>query len=115
MNREQRRRYAKELKKMGANQGEIKRYDDMLKTASNFAEGDKVTINYDKITSETGYELRTENYRTFVENNKDTIFTIEYDKKFKGSGNQILVTFAEDETKPKWLWYVDDLIKVDIK
>ena len=100
---------------MGANQSEIKRYDSMLKTASTFSEGDKVTINYEKIVNEAGYDLRTGKYRDFVENNKDTVFTVEYDKKFKDSKNQIIVTFAEDETNPKWLWYVDDLIKVDIE
>ena len=114
MNRAERRKYAKAMKKMGANTEEISRMNNMLKTENQFAEGTKVKLNYEKITSQTDYGMRVENFRNFVEENKDTVFTVEYenDKAIKGR-DQFIVTFKEDPTTPKWLWYVDDLIAVE--
>jgi len=113
MNREQRRQYTKGLKKMGANKNEIMRYNEILKLSTDLKEGDKVRLNYEKIINQQGYDKRTEKYRSFIESNKDKIFTVEYDEKMKSSPNCIFVSLFEDNTQPKWLWYIDDLIKVE--
>ena len=42
--------------------------------------------------------------------NKDTVFTVEYDEKYKNKPS--LVCLKEDTTDPKWLFWVGDLIEV---
>ena len=109
MNRAERRAYAKRMKKMGANSSELIRLLDLQKTANLLKEGTKVKINYNKVTSDPDYKNKTQWFRDFVENNKDQIFTIEFDEKYKKVNSNILVTLKEDTSDPKWLWFVDDL------
>ena len=73
------------------------------------AEGTKVKLNYESITSEPDYKKKVTRYKEFVENNKDTIFTVQYDEKYKNK--PILVSLAEDDNEVKWLWHCEsDLI-----
>lgn len=112
MNRQERRQREKQFRKMGASKAEVEMFKELLKSAGILKEGDKVRLNYDKIIKEKGYEERLDGYRDFVENNKDTIFTVAYDGKFKNTKEPTIVTLAEDTNDPKWLWYVNDLILV---
>ena len=76
------------------------------------AEGTKVRLNYDSIVNEPVYKNKLNRYKKFVNENKDKIFTVEYDEKYKDK--PILVLLKEDESKVKWLWHCEsDLIVVD--
>lgn len=75
-------------------------------------EGTKVMLNYDSITNEPDYKAKVEGYRDFVENNKDKIFTVQYDEKYRNK--PVLVSLAEDTNEIKWLWHCEsDLIVID--
>jgi hypothetical protein len=56
------------------------------------------------------YLKLTDDYRTFVEANEDTIFTVEYDK-FRENPST-LVCLKEDPTPVKWLFWTGHLIKI---
>lgn len=76
------------------------------------AEGTRVRLNYDSIVNEPVYKSKLNRYKQFVNANKDTIFTVEYDEKYKDK--PILVSLKEDDNKVKWLWHCEsDLIVVD--
>lgn len=76
------------------------------------AEGTRVRLNYDSIVNEPVYKSKLNRYKKFVNANKDTIFTVEYDEKYKDK--PILVSLKEDDSKVKWLWHCEsDLIVVD--
>jgi predicted site-specific integrase-resolvase len=93
----------------------IKFMRDVENQINNFeflAEGTKVKLNYDEITSRPDYQRKQEKYRAFVENNKDKIFTVEYDERHREK--PYLVCLEEDETPIKWLWHIiSDLVVVD--
>ena len=91
----------------------------MLKMAEEYneyneylTEGTKVKLNYEWITEHPTYNKMQKAYKDFVENNKDTIFTVEYDKKH--GSNSYMVCLKEDTTPVKWLWHSSsDLIVVE--
>ena len=75
-------------------------------------EGAKVKLNYDSIVSDPNYPKKVQAYKDFVENNKDTVFTVEYDEKYKNK--PLLVMLKEDTNEVKWLWHSKyDLIVVE--
>ena len=76
-----------------------------------FLPGDKVKLNYSKIISDKYYSRLVPSRKKFVEENKDTIFTVEYDPRH--TNNPQVVCLAEDPTDPKWLWYTGHLKKVE--
>jgi hypothetical protein len=76
------------------------------------AEGTKVKLNYDSIVNDPNYPNKVQAHRDFVENNKDTVFTVEYDEKYKNK--PLLVMLKEDTNEVKWLWHSKyDLIVVE--
>ena len=76
------------------------------------AEGAKVKLNYDSIIADPNYPKKVQGYKDFVENNKDTIFTVEYDEKYKNK--PLLVMLKEDTSEVKWLWHTKyDLIVIE--
>ena len=76
------------------------------------SEGSKVKLNYESLINEPDYPKKVKKYKDFVEQNKDKIFTVQYDTKYKDK--PILVVLAEDENEVKWLWHCEhDLIVVD--
>ena len=117
MNREQRRTMKKGLKKLnkklklGLSEEQIVNYikfkEDQMNSA-NLNEGDKVKLNYEEIVSRIDYAKKVETYRNFIETNKDTIFTVKYDEKYRN--NPWLVCLEEDTTEPRWLFTTSDLI-----
>lgn len=117
MNRDQRRTMEKALKKlnkklkMGLTKEQISNYvkfKDNQYNGNYFNEGDKVKIDCEGIMSRVDYDKRVDNYRKFIEENKDTVFTVEYDEKYREK--PWLVCLKEDNTEPKWLFTTSDLI-----
>jgi predicted RNA-binding protein with TRAM domain len=74
--------------------------------------GSKVKFKYEQITSEKDWVRKLEKYRTFVEENKDKEFTVLIED-IKVHNKYKMVSLVEDETDPKWLFWVGDLIRVD--
>lgn len=117
MNREERRNLAKKIKKanktlkLGLNKTQLKDYikfkEEQLSSVVLF-EGDRVKIDYKGITSRVDYDKRRPEYRDFIEQNKNNIFTVKYDEKYRN--NPWLVSLEEDTTEPRWLFTTSDLI-----
>jgi predicted RNA-binding protein with TRAM domain len=74
--------------------------------------GSKVKFKYEQITSEKDWVRKSEKYRTFVEENKDKEFTVLIENT-KIHNKYKLVSLVEDETDPKWLFWVGDLQRID--
>lgn len=76
--------------------------------------GDKCKLNIERITNRKEWANLNPKYKQFVLDNKNTVFTVQADNyKPKSDGFVAIVAFAEDTTDPKWLWSVDDLIKIE--
>lgn len=111
MNRAQKRKYVIALRKKGFSLESAKKLAEikaLQDTKPIISVGDKVRLKYDAITQSPDYDRRVENFKKFVEDNKDKIFTTEsyngYDKLF---------CFVEDETEVKWVFHEYDLEKVE--
>lgn len=110
MNRSERRNKIRKWKK---------KYASLIKTVyaiheegyDYLAEGDKVRLKYDYITSREGYATKSEKYKQFIEDNKDKIFTVEYDANHLD--NPIIVALKEDDSEPKWLFWEEFLERVE--
>mgnify|MGYP003312847996 CR=1 FL=1 len=86
--------------------------DGEVDEESVIAEGSKVKLNYDSIINDPNYPNKVQAYKDFIENNKDTVFTVEYDEKYKNK--PLLVMLKEDTNEVKWLWHTKyDLIVVE--
>lgn len=70
-------------------------------------EGTKVKINVEAIQKDCKYNRMTDEYKTFVEEHKDNIFTVQYDEKF--GEHPKIVMLKEDETDPKYYWWINEL------
>lgn len=76
--------------------------------------GDKCKLNVERITGRKEWGKLNPKYKQFVQDNKNTIFTVQQDKfKPHKDGFVSIVSLVEDTTEPKWLWCVDDLIKIE--
>ena len=111
MNRAQKRKYVIALHKKGFSFESAKKLAEMKALQDVkpiISAGDKVRLKYDAITQSPDYDKRVENYKKFIEDNKDKVFTTEsyngYDKLF---------CFVEDETEVKWVFHEYDLEKVE--
>ena len=120
MNREQRRQAVKNLQKKGLKRESAETFVERMDfTEHHFSrdvwEGEKVKLNYDRITHYKDWKILRQEYRDFVEANKDTVFTVEFDdirkkEAEKNEGLSGLCQFVEDTTPVKWLFYAIDLI-----
>ena len=110
MNREERRRTAKNGTFMGV-LNDIKmanQFKAAIEGAWPIKEGDKVKLNLDAIMKHPGYQQQLPAYRKFCEENTETVFTVAYDERLR----QSIVCLVEDKTEPKWLFWIGDLTKV---
>ena len=71
--------------------------------------GDKVQLDIKAIKSDPDYKILTPQRHQFIQSNKDTVFTVEYDSNH--ATDPYLVCLAEDPTDPKWLWWTGHLKK----
>lgn len=121
MNRAERRNTVKNLQKKGMKRDSARDFVDRVDYAEHsFAqeehwEGEKVKLNYDRITSYRDYPKMHQAYKDFVEENKDKVLTVEFDEirkkeAEKNKGKSSLVQFAEDTNEPKFLFFGVDLI-----
>ena len=107
------------LKNNGVSNGEVKLRAALKKltgivnssTLNKLKDGDKVTLNIESIKSDVNYQRKVPDYKQFVEDNKDTVFTVEYDKKH--TKESLLICFKEDNRK--WLWHELDIVRVEVK
>ena len=85
MNRTEKRNLAKRIKKvnkefnLGLDKTQIESYvkfKEMQTTQPLLSEGDKVKIDYTVIVSQPDYNKRRTEYKKFIEENKDKIFTV---------------------------------------
>ena len=70
--------------------------------------GDKVRLNLEGIKRHPDYDQKNPQYKSFCEKNANRVFTVEYSKGLKPS----VVCLAEDESNPKWLFWMGDLKKL---
>ena len=111
MNRAQKRKYVIELRKKGFSLKSTKKLAEMKSlqdTKPVISTGNKVRLKYDAITQSPDYDKRVENYKKFIEDNKDKVFTTE-----SYNGYNKLFCFVEDETEVKWVFHEYDLEKVE--
>lgn len=79
----------------------------------------KVKLNYDRITSNQSYIIDKEtfkdshrqNFIDFIESNKDTIFTTQYDIEYMEKCPDC-ICFNEDNKLSKWAFHYSDIIIV---
>lgn len=130
MNREQKRNYTKKLKQKGYSESQIELALRVVEMKSKslvdeeFLENDKVKLNYENITSHPDYiknktseESHVIRYHKFIEDNKDKVMTVQYDKNHQDHPQLVVLKEDENEDDCKWLFWVGDLIKIkdDIK
>ena len=75
------------------------------------AEGTKVKLNIKRIKADVNYPRLTDVYKTWINENKDKIFTVEYDSKHKESPQQLCL--KENIEPVKWLFWEGDLIVLE--
>lgn len=118
MNREQKRKFKKQMEKAQKTSlskkdiEQIKEYADLTeKTSLTIPEGTKVKLNVEAITNSKIFHEYREEFKQFIIDNRNKTFTIEYDKVQKQPHN-LFVCLKEDPTPLKWLFYVGDLIPI---
>lgn len=120
MNREQLRNFRKNLKKSSLpEQVQEDIIERLLIQSSNPVscyEGEKVRLDYARITSYKDWDRLRPEYKEFVEKHKNDIFTVEFDpvkKETKAENLETMVQLKEDPTVPKFLFWAGDLIPIN--
>lgn len=72
--------------------------------------GDKVMLDVVKITHDVDWPKFKPEYQQFVIDNADKVFTLR--KEAKVQGPFAFVSFEEDTTDPRWLWFTGFVKKV---
>ena len=113
LDREQRRKLNLSMKESAVltdliNMAKIKKALDDWKP---IPEGTKVKLNMERIKADVNYPRLTDTYKTWVNENQDKIFTVEYDPKHKE--NPQLLCLKENIEPVKWLFWEGDLIVLE--
>ena len=74
------------------------------------APGDKVMLDADKILNDPDWKNFKPEYQEYVRNHLGEVFTLRQEAKVQGPF--AFVSFEEDETDPKWLWFTGFVKKV---
>ena len=74
-------------------------------------EGERVKLNYYRIVAHPFWIDGNPIYKQFVEDNKDTIFTIEFEERQKKDKTQCVL--REDTSPQKWIFNECDLVRLD--
>lgn len=123
MNREQKRALNKSIRKRGVPKDDAAAYVEIFANADairqngtgehtpaqEINEGDSVRINIDAVTSRQNYGRMSQNYKTFVDENKETVFTAHVEKTGSTTASR-LISFKEN---PRWLFWSGDLIVIN--
>ena len=109
MNRKQRRAFAKAHKLTKEQMSALLAVQELRTTqeALKFENGYKVKLNVTSLKADADYERKVPEYRQFIDDNADTVFTVQTEEKYKAT---TLVSFVE---APRWLWWIGDLIKIE--
>lgn len=113
MNRKQKRNIQGALRKKGYSERQIASYlmlKEREEQAGKYAEGDKVQLDIQKLTGHPNWPRLRQEYREWVLAHTGQTFTVQYDPQQKERPS--LVCLAEDETVPKWLFFVGDLKRI---
>lgn len=107
MNRAEKRHPSKagQIRQILDDMSKVKKIQQAMESDWPFQPGDKVKLNMEAITGAPGYDKRLPAYKAFCENNAGRSFTVEYAEGM----NPSVVCLAEDESTPKWLFWVGDL------
>ena len=97
MNRQQRRLMEKRLGKSGVTPAQRKIISNRYKYEP-LREGQKVKINYELAIRLPEWKDQRDDFKNWVTAHKDEVFTVE--RPIDGG---LQVTFAEDDTDPKWV------------
>jgi hypothetical protein len=115
MNREQRRKLNLSPKESAVltdliNMSKVKKALDNWKP---IPEGTKVKLNIERIKADVNYDRLTDQYKTWIKENQDKTFTVEYDAKHKD--NPQLLCLKENVEPVQWLFWEGDLIVLEDK
>lgn len=111
MNRKQKRAFLKAAKKKGVDTQIAELYlriKEKNVSLEKITDGDKVKLNLKAIQDHPDYNRLSEDYKAFVTENENTVFTVQFDPR-GGSLNHV-VSLKEDSTG--WLFWIGDLIKI---
>lgn len=112
MNREEKRKYKKQLISKGYSGSQADTMimiKEMQETRKFLKEGQAVKLDVKSIKSHPDYPRLTSKYKDWVELHCEDVFTVEYDEKY--NNNPSLVLLKEDTTVPKWLFWEGNLIE----
>lgn len=116
-NRKARRERQQKLREAGLTKTEakfmIERLSSKTRNPISCWEGEKVKIDFERIYHYKDYEKLNPKYKEFIENNRSTVFTVEFDpyrKQHNTKDKENMVQLVEDESVPKWLFWAGDLI-----
>ena len=115
MNRQQIRKLAKEYKiPFKTLREQIAQMDpEVVKiNLEDLPNGEKVRLKVDRILEHK--DSLSQDYIDFIENNRDTVFTVKKYDNGVGKENSKRFTLNEDTTKPKWIFHLDDLTLADL-
>ncbi len=105
MNREQRRIFQKNIHRHVADRFNMASHE----IENPLHEGDKVRLDIDRITKRKNYDETSEEYRAFVESNRERIFTAHLYRNRENEFSAIIELVEE----PKWLFWHGDLVRVE--
>ena len=115
MNREQKRNLKRAIKRGKINIDKTqKAFSDILQekaSAFGINKGDKVKLDYEKLTNDPNFPRMNEEWKRWIEDHKNTELTVDFDENH--TKNKLFCVFVEDESDIKWLFYVGDLIKLE--
>ena len=118
MNRQQKRAAAQRLRKNSATHLSFKQAQsvaeilDEVRKPSGISVGDKVVLDYEKITNTQQWSGANPAYREFIDVHKDEVFTAEAAPAVEGRVHKQIFQLAEDQSEPKWLFWGGHLKKV---
>lgn len=117
MNRAERRATVKKLTNKGVTKASaetfVMRMNNQTRNPITAWEGEKVKLDYDRITAYPDWAELREDYKNWIATHKNEVFTVEFDPikvREKASNVDKVVQLVEDTTSPKWLFFVGDLI-----
>ena len=114
MNREQRRAVKKAIKqgKVDINKVQQAMLDlaELHSSTYGISEGDKVKLDYEKITSDPNYDNMNPDWKAWIDEHKDQELTVDFSER--QNKNKLFCEFLEDTNEVKWLFFVGDLIKI---